>query len=103
MDVFECAPYAMRPWRLRSPALNASSPKSTPPLAPDLRKVEIGRLSDIERARNEAVVRAAMDRLLRGEIPPGGECDVKSLAAEAGVIRTGVYTQGGAQDVTDRG
>lgn len=32
-----------------------------------------------------------MDRLLRGEIPPGGKCDVKALAREAGVDRTAFY------------
>ncbi|WP_329473068.1 hypothetical protein [Streptomyces sp. NBC_01723] len=32
-----------------------------------------------------------MDRLLRGELPPGGRCDLKTLAAEAGVTRTGFY------------
>jgi hypothetical protein len=32
-----------------------------------------------------------MDRLFRGELPPGGRCDLKTLAAEAGVTRTGFY------------
>jgi RNA processing factor Prp31 len=32
-----------------------------------------------------------MDRLLRGEIPPGGSCDIKTLALAAGVDRTAVY------------
>jgi hypothetical protein len=32
-----------------------------------------------------------MDRLLRGEIPPGGNCDIKTLAREAGVDRTAFY------------
>jgi hypothetical protein len=32
-----------------------------------------------------------MDRLLRGEIPPGGSCDIKTLAREAGVDRTAFY------------
>lgn len=36
-------------------------------------------------------VRAAMDRLLRGEIPPGGNCDIKTLAREAAVDRTAFY------------
>ncbi|WP_331284069.1 MULTISPECIES: hypothetical protein [unclassified Streptomyces] len=40
----------------------------------------MGRISDSDRARNEDAIRAAMDRLLRGEFPPGGECDLKSLA-----------------------
>ncbi|MDX3233010.1 hypothetical protein [Streptomyces sp. ME19-01-6] len=32
-----------------------------------------------------------MDRLLRGELPPGGKCDIKTLAREAGVDRTAFY------------
>jgi hypothetical protein len=32
-----------------------------------------------------------MDRLLRGEIPSGGNCDIKTLAREAGVDRTAFY------------
>jgi hypothetical protein len=32
-----------------------------------------------------------MNRLLRGEIPPGGNCDVKTLASQAGVDRTAFY------------
>ena len=32
-----------------------------------------------------------MDRLLRGEIPPGGKCDIKTLAREAGIDRTAFY------------
>ncbi len=51
----------------------------------------MGRISDTGRARNEAAIRAAMDRLLRGELPHGGRCDLKTLAAEAGVTRTGFY------------
>ncbi|RYJ22311.1 hypothetical protein CU044_5973 [Streptomyces sp. L-9-10] len=35
-----------------------------------------------------------MDRLLAGTIPPGGGCDLKTLAAEAGVTRTGFYPKG---------
>ncbi|MER5214261.1 hypothetical protein ABT063_27740 [Streptomyces sp. NPDC002838] len=51
----------------------------------------MGRLSDTGRTRNEEAIRAAMDRLLRGELPPGGHCDLKTLAAGAGVTRTGFY------------
>jgi hypothetical protein len=32
-----------------------------------------------------------MDRLLRGQIPPDGKCDVKTLAREAGIDRTAFY------------
>ncbi|MFI2435541.1 hypothetical protein [Streptomyces sp. NPDC018693] len=54
----------------------------------------MGRLTAETRARNEAAIRAAMDRLLAGAIPPGGGCDLKTLAAEAGVTRTGFYPKG---------
>ncbi|WP_155055686.1 hypothetical protein [Streptomyces blattellae] len=49
------------------------------------------RISAAQRAENENRVRAAMDRLLRGQLPPGGKCDVKTLAREAGVDRTAFY------------
>ncbi|MFB7919537.1 hypothetical protein [Streptomyces sp. NPDC056061] len=49
------------------------------------------RISAARRAENENLIRAAMDRLLRGEIPPGGKCDIKTLAREAGVDRTAFY------------
>lgn len=32
-----------------------------------------------------------MDQLLRRELPPGGKCDLKTLALESGVTRTGFY------------
>jgi hypothetical protein len=48
----------------------------------------MGRLTSQAHARAEQDIRAAMDRLLRGEIPPGGRCDIKTLAAMAGVART---------------
>lgn len=51
----------------------------------------MGRISDSDRARNEEAIRAAMDRLLRGELPPGGKCDLKTLALESSVTRTGFY------------
>jgi hypothetical protein len=40
---------------------------------------------------NEEKIRAAMTRLLNGDIPPGGKCDVKTLALAAGVDRTAFY------------
>jgi hypothetical protein len=49
------------------------------------------RITTEQRATNENRIRATIDRLLRGEIPPGGRCDVKTLAAEAGVDRTAFY------------
>lgn len=44
-----------------------------------------------QKTDNENRIRAAMDRLLRGEIPPGSRCDIKTLAREAGVDRTAFY------------
>jgi hypothetical protein len=52
------------------------------------------RISDETRKRNEDAIRAAIDRLLSGELPPGGRCDLKTLAEEAGVPRTGFYPKG---------
>ena len=49
------------------------------------------RISAAQRIQNENRIRAAMDRLLRGEIPPGGSCDITTLAREAGVDRTAFY------------
>ena len=49
------------------------------------------RITVARRIQNENRIRAVMDRLLRGEIPPGGNCDVKTLAVEAGVDRTAFY------------
>ncbi|GAA2596065.1 hypothetical protein [Streptomyces tubercidicus] len=49
------------------------------------------RISAAQRTENENRIRATMDRLLRGEIPPGGKCDIKTLANEAGVDRTAFY------------
>lgn len=46
-----------------------------------------------QRHRNEASIRAAMDRLLGGQPPPSGGCDLKTLAREAGVSRTGFYSR----------
>nr|WSZ96782.1 hypothetical protein OH820_14915 [Streptomyces sp. NBC_00857] len=49
------------------------------------------RISTAQRTENENRIRATMDRLLRGEIPPGGKCDIKTLAGEAAVDRTAFY------------
>ena len=49
------------------------------------------RITAAQRAENEKRIRATMDRLLRGEVPPGGNCDVKTLATEASVDRTAFY------------
>ena len=50
------------------------------------------RISTTQRTQNETRIRAAMDRLLGGQIPPGGKCDVKTLAREADVDRTAFYS-----------
>jgi hypothetical protein len=42
------------------------------------------RLSRQQLADNEAKIRTAITRLLNGDIPPGGKCDIKTLAATAG-------------------
>ncbi|MHB8340270.1 MAG: hypothetical protein ACYDB7_03750 [Mycobacteriales bacterium] len=49
------------------------------------------RISAAQRIQNENRIRSAMDRLLRGEIPPGAGCDIKTLAREAGADRTAFY------------
>lgn len=50
------------------------------------------RITEQQRRQTETRVRAAMDRLLRGDLPPGGRCDIKTLAAAAAVTRNGLYT-----------
>lgn len=50
----------------------------------------MGRLNDQTRGQKEAAIQAAMDRLLRGEVPPGGKCDVKTLAATS--TRAALYS-----------
>ncbi|MHA6780691.1 hypothetical protein ACVGOW_06795 [Pseudonocardia saturnea] len=49
------------------------------------------RITAAQRAANENRIRAAIDRLLRGDIPASGRCDIKTLAREAGVDRTAFY------------
>jgi hypothetical protein len=49
------------------------------------------RLTQQQRALNEKRIRAATSRLLSGDIPPGGRCDVKTLASLAGVDRAAFY------------
>jgi chromosome segregation ATPase len=49
------------------------------------------RLSRQQLADNEAKIRSAMARLLDGDIPPGGKCDIKTLAAAASIDRTAFY------------
>jgi hypothetical protein len=49
------------------------------------------RLSRQQILDNEAKIRAVMSRLLNGDLPPDGKCDVKTLAREAGIDRTAFY------------
>jgi DNA repair exonuclease SbcCD ATPase subunit len=49
------------------------------------------RITAAQRTENENRIRTVMDRLLRGEIPPGGRCDIKTLAHEADIDRTAFY------------
>jgi hypothetical protein len=48
-------------------------------------------ISDQQRRQTEDRIRAATDRLLRGQLPPGGSCDIKTLARDAGVSRASLY------------
>jgi hypothetical protein len=48
-------------------------------------------ISDVQRQHTEARIRAASDRLLSGATSAGSTCDVKTLAAEAGVSRAALY------------
>ncbi|GGZ92897.1 hypothetical protein [Streptomyces bluensis] len=51
----------------------------------------MARLTETDKALNEAAITAAMDRILAGDLPPGNRADLKTLAAAAGVTRTGFY------------
>ncbi|WP_438293141.1 hypothetical protein [Streptomyces sp. HUAS TT7] len=55
----------------------------------------MGRVSEETRQANEAAIRVAMDRMLSGDLPEGGKCDIKTLAALSGVVRTGFYPKRG--------
>jgi chromosome segregation ATPase len=49
------------------------------------------RISTEQRQENERRIRDVMSRMLSGQIPAGGKCDVKTLAREAKVDRTAFY------------
>ncbi|MET7519665.1 hypothetical protein ABZS88_41070 [Streptomyces sp. NPDC005480] len=51
------------------------------------------RLNAQEKASNEAAVRAAMEQILRGDLPPGAKADLKTLAQLSSVTRTGFYAK----------
>jgi chromosome segregation ATPase len=48
-------------------------------------------INEAQRTQTETRIRAAMDRLLSGDIPPGGRCDIKTLASEARISRAALY------------
>ncbi|MDI5905446.1 MULTISPECIES: hypothetical protein [Streptomyces] len=48
-------------------------------------------VSHQQRDQIERRIRAAIDRLLPGQIPPGDACDAKTLAREAGISRASLY------------
>jgi chromosome segregation ATPase len=48
-------------------------------------------LTSQQRQQTEARIRAAADQLLRGGLPPGSQCDIKTLAATAGISRAALY------------
>jgi hypothetical protein len=49
------------------------------------------RISARRRQATEQRIRHAIDRLLGGDIPSGGRCDVTTLARQAGMDRTAFY------------
>jgi hypothetical protein len=49
------------------------------------------RISAAQRSQNQTRIRTVMDRLLDGQIPSGGRCDIKTLAREADIDRTAFY------------
>lgn len=63
-------------------------PRSTP--SPE-RGHDVARISDETRRNNETAIRHVMERLLAGDVPSGGKCDIKTLATQARVARTGFY------------
>ena len=48
-------------------------------------------LTSQQRQQTEARIRAAADQLLHGDLPPGGRCDIKTLAHAAGISRAALY------------
>jgi hypothetical protein len=50
------------------------------------------RITEEQRRQTEQRIRAAVERILGGNLPAGGRCDLSTLAAEAGVSRNTLYT-----------
>jgi hypothetical protein len=63
-------------------ALIGCWPPSTPPPA---RRGRSQGGSDGQRRRSQQQIRAAAGALLRGELPPGGKCDIPTLTCQAGI------------------
>ncbi|WP_228839009.1 site-specific integrase [Nocardia amamiensis] len=72
-----------------STAQPASSTRSTP--TPPPARTPLMAITDEQRLRTEHRICTAIDRLLRGDIPPGGSCDIKTLATKSGVSRAALY------------
>ena len=49
------------------------------------------RLNPAQRQATEQRIHQVMGQLLDGDIPPGGRCDIATLARESGVDRTAFY------------
>jgi hypothetical protein len=60
-------------------------------MPPAKTKTLLGDLGPTRKVERTRLIRAAIDRLLRGQIPATGKCDVKPLAREAGIDRTAFY------------
>jgi hypothetical protein len=58
------------------------------------------RINAAQRIQNENRILAAMDRLLGGEIPPGGNCDVKTLR-HAEATATGICCLGTPRELSN--
>jgi hypothetical protein len=50
------------------------------------------RITGEQRRQTEERIRAAMDRILGGDLPGGGRYDIRTLAFEAGISRNTLYT-----------
>ncbi|MCX4425982.1 hypothetical protein [Streptomyces mirabilis] len=61
------------------------------------------RLNAQDKAGNKSAVRAAMEQILRGDLPPGAKADLKTLASLAGVTRTGFYPKKNRDGTTRAG
>lgn len=63
----------------------------------------MARLTSEDKAHNEQAIHSAMDRMLGGNLPEGAKCDLKTLAEQAGVQRTGFYPKKNRDGTTRTG